>query len=330
MSIDRMEKKPKFPHSYFHDLESLFYVMCWTCTLYSGPRSMKREFSSPELSYLDTAIAKWNGDAGNNSSFDQLVTAKVYSAGGSRLDTTIGEFAPYFDNIKRFAIDVGDLIFIHLNLTTRKLEELEDKKKGLDKLFKAASPEEKERMKGEYDTLPIQMRPASVSINTVLAIVDRALSNMTEEEIIPNAVEEVDGSDDIKPRLVWDRERSVSPRPPCDFLSDNTGELRPPWLRSGQSWSRGGPSMGSLTDGSSAPSRKRKSIEESGGSHSSKRGRSILTPETPISSGSAKPLGKVPNMKGKTKPKVTEPRIAGSSSNFKSPMSKSGLDNSYP
>lgn len=262
MAIDRMEKQPKFSHSYFHDLESVFYVMCWTCTLYTGPRSMKRQFSSPELSYLDTAVAKWNGDVGDNT-IGMLLSTKGFSVFGSRLDTTIGQFAPYFDNIKNFAMRFGELIFNHLRLRSLELEELAEKKKDVDTRFKTSSPDDKKRMKSEYDIFPIQMRPPSVSLDAVLAVVDRTLSSMAEED---NDVEEVNGPDDVQPRRVRGLNNSTNDVPRVDYLPDNSGEAVPPI---------GGASalMESMTRSSSAPSKKRKASTESAGSYSSKRGR---------------------------------------------------------
>lgn len=197
-----MEKVPEFTHHhYFHDLESIFYVLCWTCTLHSGPRSTKRQFSNSTLLFPDTSIAKWNGDPGNDTAFDRLASFKRDTVMGRGLEITIRQFAPYFDDIKSFATRFGKLIFSHIWLDSLELEELKEKRKDLDERFEAALPDEKERMKGEYDTLPIHMRPSSVVLDALMAVVDRTVSSMKEEEIIPS-IEEVDernGPDNIEP-----------------------------------------------------------------------------------------------------------------------------------
>ncbi len=46
-------------HSYYHDLESLFYVLIWVCTMYSGPRGALRDKT---FDYKKSVLSVWNGE----------------------------------------------------------------------------------------------------------------------------------------------------------------------------------------------------------------------------------------------------------------------------
>ena len=99
MAIDRLDKEPSFPHSYFHDLESLFYVLCWMSTLYSGPDKM-RAFNRAVLPYRDTEVALWNGDKPNEGTMLAICNAKgqrVARLAGFR--KTMKQFSTYFEPV---------------------------------------------------------------------------------------------------------------------------------------------------------------------------------------------------------------------------------------
>ncbi len=52
MAIDALlHAGTKFSHDYHHDLESLFYVICWICTMYSGPNGKMRKESEYKSSH---------------------------------------------------------------------------------------------------------------------------------------------------------------------------------------------------------------------------------------------------------------------------------------
>ena len=100
MAIDRLQPDPQFSHSFFHDLESVFYVICWVFTLYAGPYSTKRLFSFG-FPYSKTSVAKWNGDGNGDRDFDTLLDCKrgtVRDPGG--FAGTLKQFSEYFVDLK--------------------------------------------------------------------------------------------------------------------------------------------------------------------------------------------------------------------------------------
>ncbi|KLO10717.1 hypothetical protein SCHPADRAFT_892171 [Schizopora paradoxa] len=341
MAYDRMNKIPDFPHSYFHDLESIFYVICWTCTRYSGPRSQKRDFDSETLRYSDTAIAKWNGDGRINPTLDDLASAKLSTITGRVRDKIPNQFSSYFDDIKGFARSYGALILKNaiFSLDEMALEECEEKRNDLvNRIAGAASSDEKKSLKGKYNTLPIHLRPPSVVIDSLRAVVEEALSNIVEEVDSPdnddnddddNDNDESANAADFRAMRARDCLSSIVPGVQVDYLHRGSGSMKASKSRgcrvdtSNTSFAH----LESMTRGSSGPSGKRKSIEESEDSRSSKRSKSLATPGTSTSGaiikleGPEQRLSRVQMMKPKPAPKMTptSPRIVDSKPTFKTP-----------
>ncbi|KLO10696.1 hypothetical protein SCHPADRAFT_930384 [Schizopora paradoxa] len=163
MAFTLMKKKPKLPHSHFHDLESIFYVICWTCIVYRGPGPEKREIVTRKKPYRDTVVARWNGEGERDLKLEYLTFKKFLTIIGEGFNSTIDEFAAHFDDIKEFAEIFGGLVFKERSVcfSSYKLQSFEEKKAEIDRRFEAASSDEQERMKSDYNALPIDLRPPS-------------------------------------------------------------------------------------------------------------------------------------------------------------------------
>lgn len=207
-----MKDVPDFSHSYFHDLESMFYVICWLCTLYSGPCSKKRQFSSSIRPYHKTAVAGWNGDASDSKDLMVLYRLKVASVGVNLFESTLDDFDAYFEDIKDCMWRLRDLFFNPTIGRPGERRMLEAKKKDLDNRLEGAFGEEKERIKAEFNLFPIDMRPASVVLDSLLAVVDETILQLPEEQP-PSAVEDPsEGAEppDIRPCQLRNLLNSVS------------------------------------------------------------------------------------------------------------------------
>ncbi|KLO10640.1 hypothetical protein SCHPADRAFT_999406 [Schizopora paradoxa] len=175
MAIDRLPDPPMHPHSYFHDVESLFYVMCWMFTFYSGPRSNQRGIRRSELSEM--VVAKWNVDGASGMS---LFVAKWKAMHEHFFDKLLNQFDPYFSDYVQECVEaIREIIFkCRGNLRGSRFHE---KKAELDRRLETASFEEKERILDEYNVLPISMRHPQAVFQTFLGVLDETVSKLPKE-----------------------------------------------------------------------------------------------------------------------------------------------------
>jgi hypothetical protein len=57
MAIELLTELNPVKHEFYHDLESLFYVMCYICCVCAGPNNTLRE----DLDVFETAVEAWFG-----------------------------------------------------------------------------------------------------------------------------------------------------------------------------------------------------------------------------------------------------------------------------
>ena len=92
-----------FTHAYYHDLESLFYVICWICTTYGGPNGKCRH----ERYIEDTNVHKWNVQDFSDKTLKDVAKLKYAFASDKKQFRPEIErefhkyFAPIFDFICR-------------------------------------------------------------------------------------------------------------------------------------------------------------------------------------------------------------------------------------
>ncbi|THH03735.1 hypothetical protein EW145_g6048 [Phellinidium pouzarii] len=97
MALDMMvtENDNNVPQAYYHDLESVFYVLCWICTTQEGPNSTRR---SPDFNFSGSDVAKWAGygrDAPDIELIRRAKEATVHDALNFEA-RVLRKFAPYF------------------------------------------------------------------------------------------------------------------------------------------------------------------------------------------------------------------------------------------
>ncbi|KLO10695.1 hypothetical protein SCHPADRAFT_999386 [Schizopora paradoxa] len=195
LSLDQLRETPLFPHNYFHDLESLFYVMIWTFTFYSGPNSQKRRFSKIQNRYHQMAVAKWNCEVvdGNLSA---LYSLKLGCVARLSFWDTLDQFDPYFTDpdLSRCMWAIRDLIIDPEMDYRRNFESFLKTKAKLDDRFdlEETSPEKMLLIMEEYNRIPINMRPPSVVFGSLLAILEETASLFQVEEAVEDGEKGVD------------------------------------------------------------------------------------------------------------------------------------------
>jgi hypothetical protein len=108
--LDRCIQPPDI-HRYYHDLESLFYVICYIFTTSAGPECMFREDLTSIIEKL--VIGHWSGFV--NGRKEYMGSWKVSHCYSERLfERVIDEFTEYFkeDALKKCMRDLRELIFL--------------------------------------------------------------------------------------------------------------------------------------------------------------------------------------------------------------------------
>ena len=107
MAIDVLACSEDFQHAYYHDLESLFYLLCYVCCTGSGPNNSFNEKTS--------TLSEWCAPPAPP-------TRRVYRQASKRKKESVSDeapfkssilaqFDPYFAPLKKCAMELRDLIF---------------------------------------------------------------------------------------------------------------------------------------------------------------------------------------------------------------------------
>ncbi len=111
MAIEILEGKKGTVHEYYHDLELLFYVLVWICTMQNGPCS---ELRDPGFKYKRSVLSIWNGGLHNASiTFEVVAFAKratMFSPTKFKSDI-LDCFASYFEPVKDCLEKLRSIIF---------------------------------------------------------------------------------------------------------------------------------------------------------------------------------------------------------------------------
>ena len=187
MAIGRLERKPSLPHSYFHDLESLFYVLCWISTLYSGPNNKERTFNSALL-YRQTEVARWNGDNSGQHTMAAICSAKgQWIAKYEGFEKTIKQFSTYFEPIFGCLENLQELLFKGSVVSKKDREEKEELARSLDEevdLLKEGDLIPQPLIQRSSD-IPIRMRPYRIVVQSFWDVF-REMEMKLPNETIPN------------------------------------------------------------------------------------------------------------------------------------------------
>lgn len=173
----------KVPHAYYHDLESVFYSLCWVCTSQEGPNGASRcgcfDFSKAEVS-------KWNGVGMDNPTLEDIQDRKASTA----LNKTkfairvLADFAPYFAPIKP-CITALRKIMVNENSNVDQLAE-EDREEIEEAMAKLESARQEGRPvdKTLLAIIPNSERDYRDVFTSIYETIDKAIIGLDEHETL--------------------------------------------------------------------------------------------------------------------------------------------------
>jgi hypothetical protein len=105
MAVQLLTELNSVKHEFYHDLESLFYVMCYICCICAGPNYTLRR----DKNVFKTAIGKWLGK--KNQTESQIGEEKYRTVLSSKAfkKSILVVFHPYFDHLKPFMKILRDI-----------------------------------------------------------------------------------------------------------------------------------------------------------------------------------------------------------------------------
>lgn len=93
-------------HSYYHDIESILYVLCWLCTLHCGPRRSKRD-----IDFKTLHVALWNDTSEMTLEFIAALKARIVSNSALFEVKILDEVDDYFIPLLGFLEEIRDNLF---------------------------------------------------------------------------------------------------------------------------------------------------------------------------------------------------------------------------
>ncbi|KLO10681.1 hypothetical protein SCHPADRAFT_930373 [Schizopora paradoxa] len=218
MAIDRLEDKPDTAHCLHHDLESLYYVLCWMSTLYAGPHNLRRPFVKSVLPYRKTAVAVWNGEGSdNNSGFQSIQFSKSHYSIPKNFRKMLEQFSPYFRKTDSCMKHLRRLLFepkvdLEDPDDAAGYEAMKSRLMAALSKCKSSDPSYPALVK-DFERIPIVMRPPEVILHSFCF----AFEKMEDDEILQDEVTpKVDTEGDIEyqeigPRHLRDLNEYVVP-----------------------------------------------------------------------------------------------------------------------
>ncbi|THH04002.1 hypothetical protein EW145_g5837 [Phellinidium pouzarii] len=182
------------PHAYYHDLESVLYVLCWLCTAQEGPNSTPR---SRDFRFEESEIARWAGIGIDDPNLDGIRRAKTtimkddIEFGAVILDN----FAPYFQPLRECVESMRELLVFsglhkHVETHNRIIEEWRRRHVGeevpLELLIR----------------VPLDQRIAKDVFKCLYSIIDKTLDELEEPlgispRLIPTSSADGDGVESL-------------------------------------------------------------------------------------------------------------------------------------
>lgn len=184
MAIEILEhylKNETHAHNYWHDLESLFYVVCWVCTAFSGPYAKRREFGEFSASHVYT----WRYLTASEDHLKQAIDSKLsFTSSDKNFKRDMErDFHHYFAPIFNCVCQMRACLFPPAS-----------DEDG----HKSSPPSAKELEGGETDEdvravrkthlkLPHKLRDPEIVFEELFAIIDDAVEKLPEEHRLLHA-----------------------------------------------------------------------------------------------------------------------------------------------
>ncbi|KLO13780.1 hypothetical protein SCHPADRAFT_940104 [Schizopora paradoxa] len=177
MAIELLNSKsygePK-AHTYYHDLESLFYVLCWVCMISAGPG---KDRDSSE--YKDSFLYKWNiPDKSEESMAEVAQLKRMFTAGNDWLKIYGNRcFHEYFKPI------LGCLYGFRVCLFPPEIGEflLEHARAEAEQLEGTTNPDEIRKLRAYRNAQPLRERKAQWVFEEFYSVIDETISSLPDE-----------------------------------------------------------------------------------------------------------------------------------------------------
>ncbi|KAH8113475.1 hypothetical protein DFH11DRAFT_1598800 [Phellopilus nigrolimitatus] len=184
---------PEVAHAYYHDLESIFFVLCWICTILQGPNYEKRK----DFDFGQATISGWVGPDPENPNYRRLRRYKETSV--VEQDTfekeVLGQFAPYFDDLHP-CLSAMRLVLFNRDVDDYDSEyhdEVKDGRAALDewatmsKRKRERAPEKfREKVRQAKRIVPLAYQHEDEVFSDLLKILDDTLDDLAKKYAAPS------------------------------------------------------------------------------------------------------------------------------------------------
>lgn len=175
MAIELLETNgdPK-AHAYYHDLESVFYVLCWVCMTSAGP-GKDRDFSE----FKNSLIFKWNVPDKSEEKMAEVAQLKRVFTGDNDLMKFFGDrcFHEYFKPILGCLYGFRKCLFPP-SLYGRVLKFAQAE---AERLEGTTNPEDIRELRSYRKALPLRERKAQWVFEELYCVIDETISSLPEQ-----------------------------------------------------------------------------------------------------------------------------------------------------
>ncbi|KAH8109317.1 hypothetical protein DFH11DRAFT_1515778 [Phellopilus nigrolimitatus] len=179
MAIEVMQSNddgdPMFPHAYYHDLESLFYILCWICTILEGPYNKERKTDAFDFGMSE--ITKWAGLDIPNAKLDHIWRGKqgIMNHVTSFKRLVSDQVAPYFSDLKDCLLRLRATLFPNQE---EDIETLEDAIKSVEEEMKKAPEDRSKSTLAKKKFIPLSRRKRDELFADLYKILDDTLTDL--------------------------------------------------------------------------------------------------------------------------------------------------------
>ncbi|KAH8109271.1 hypothetical protein DFH11DRAFT_1731203 [Phellopilus nigrolimitatus] len=184
MALDVLDSdadgNPRVAHAYYHDLESVFYILCWICTILKGPNNDERE----HFNFAASEIGMWAGLDMDNANLEDIQLKKEYTIKHlSRFKSNVlGQFSPYFKDLHPCLLAMRRVLFVRTEVRPHKRE----KGKAVLDAWAAMSKEDrelasedfKEKVEWAKEDVPLSDQHQDEVVSDLVKILDDTLDDL--------------------------------------------------------------------------------------------------------------------------------------------------------
>ena len=192
MAVQILQAGAKTPHRSTHDLESIFYMLVWICTMYMGPRDQERVFQRLE----HTPLLSWCQHSTGGLSGIGDVKLGHCSTQEPFIDRILNNFTAYFDDLKPCCLQLRELFFASPRADVKHDEMRDVLQKALNELNPELPPKNPVTISSAFADAAYRSGRQLKVQEEADEEVDEEMDEEMDEEVEEEAEEEPIGSDD--------------------------------------------------------------------------------------------------------------------------------------